>query len=92
MVEIIKITIRKFKENIYENITVSLMFSFLTFLSILIGYLLVKDIGILLSFIALIIPMIIGLKYITYYAYNHLKFDYKLAKIGFMTYFKSIRV
>ncbi len=92
MIDNIKQTFIKFKKHPVEYLTVSIIFAFIAYLGILLGNMFLGSLGNIIGFIFVIIPILIGLKYATYYAVIKGKFEPKLMKVGFLTYFRSIRV
>ncbi len=92
MIKGLKLTFEKFKKNIWDYLNVSLAFSLFTFLFLFIGYLILQDIGVILAFVFLVIPLLMGYKYLIFAAYHQGKVKTKLFKVGFMTYFKSMRI
>ena len=69
--------------------SISFAFSMIVFIGILLGYM---TLGLLISFIVIIIPAIISLKFCVYQAYDKPQVEYRSLKIGFLTFFKSIKV
>lgn len=85
----LKLTFQSFKRSFVDYLAISFVFAMIAFLGILLGHLLI---GLLFSFIVVIIPAIISLKFCIHQAYDKPQVEYKSLKIGFLTFFKSIRV
>ena len=85
----LKLALQSFKKNWADYLAISFVFSMIVFIGILLGQ---TMIGMLLAFTGVIIPAIISLKFCVYQAHDKPQVDYKSLKIGFLTFFKSIRV
>ena len=85
----LKLAVKAFKKNLVDYLAISFVFAMIVFLGILIGQI---ALGLLLAYVVIIIPAIISLKFCAYQAYEKPSVEYKSFKIGFLTFFKSIRV
>lgn len=92
MSKTIKDTFRTFWKNKEDYLLLALSFSFISYILLLIGHLIFQDIGIILSFILLVLPLLIGMKFLIFNAYPKGKISFSHLRVGFMTYSKSIRV
>ena len=85
----LKLAFQSFRKNWADYLALSFAFSMIVFIGILLGQ---AVIGLLLGFICVIIPAIISLKFCAFQAYDKPQVEYRSLKIGFLTFFKSIRV
>lgn len=85
----LKLSIKAFKKNWADYLAISFVFAMIVFLGILIGQV---ALGLLLAYVVIIIPAIISLKFCAYQAHEKPTVEYRSLKIGFLTFFKSIRV
>lgn len=85
----LKLAFQSFKRSWADYLAISFVFSVIVFIGILIGQ---ATIGLLFSFIIIIIPVIISLKFCVFQAYDKPQVEYRSLKIGFLTFFKSIKV
>ena len=85
----LKLALASFKKNWKDYIALSFVFGVIIFLGVLLGQALV---GMLIAFIAIMIPAIISLKFCTFQSYDKPQVEYKSLKIGFLTFFKSIKI
>ena len=85
----LKLALQSFKRNWTDYLAISFVFAMIVFIGIFIGQ---AMIGLLLGFIIVIIPAIISLKFCVYQSYDKPIVEYRSLKIGFLTFFKSIKV
>ena len=85
----LKLAFQSFKKNWVDYLAISFVFSMIVYIGILIGQAIT---GLLISFIVVIVPAIIGLKFCVFQAYGKSQVEYRSLKIGFLTFFKSIKV
>ena len=85
----LKLAFQAFKRNMADYLAISFVFAMIVFIGILIGQ---SIVGMLLAFIIVIIPVIISLKFCVFQAYDKPQIEYRSLKLGFLTFFKSIRV
>lgn len=85
----LKLALASFKKNWKDYLALSFVFGVIIFLGTLIGQTVV---GMLIAFIAIMIPAIISLKFCTFQSYDKPQVEYKSLKIGFLTFFKSIKI
>lgn len=85
----LKLSFQLFKKNIADYLSVSFVFGVLLFIGVLLSEFLI---GPLFAFVVMIIPSIISLKFVAFHSYNKEEIEFKNMKIGFMTFFKSIKV
>lgn len=85
----LKLAFQSFKKNISDYLGIAFVFGVIVFLGVLLSEFLL---GSLFSFIIVIIPAIISLKFCAFHSYNKEEVDFKNMKIGFLTFFKSIRI
>lgn len=84
-----KLAFQSFKKNWADYLALSFAFSMIVFIGIFLGQ---AAIGLLLGFVCIIIPAIISIKYCAFQAYDKPQIEYRSLKVGFLTFFKSIRV
>ena len=85
----LKLALQSFKKSWADYLSISFVFAMIVFLAILLGNLFL---GLFISFIVIIIPAIISLKFCVHQAYDKPQVEYKSFKLGFLTFFKSIKV
>ena len=85
----LKLAFQSFKRNWTDYLAISFVFAMIVFIGIFVGQAMV---GLLLGFIIVIIPAIISLKFCIYQSYDKPTVEYRSLKIGFLTFFKSIKV
>lgn len=85
----LKLAFSAFKKNWKDYLALSFVFGMIIFLGILLGQLVI---GLLIAFIAIMIPAIISLKFCAFQSFDKQQVEYKSFKIGFITFFKSIKV
>ena len=85
----IKSAFQSFKKNWQDYLAISFVFGVLVFIGVLVSYFLS---GMLLAYIIVIIPAIMSLKFCTFQAYGKEKIEYRSLKIGFITFFKSVKI
>jgi len=85
----LKLALQSFKKNWKDYLAISFVFSAIVFIGVLIGQ---SMIGMLLAFVGIVIPAIISLKFCVFQYYNKDKVEDRSLKIGFMTFFKSIKI
>lgn len=85
----LKLAFQSFKRSWADYVAISFAFAMIIFIGFLIGY---SFLGLLLAYILIMIPAIISLKFCVYQAYDKPTVEYRSLKIGFLTFFKSIRV
>lgn len=85
----LKLAFQSFKRSWADYLAISFVFAMIVYIGLLIGQ---SIIGLLLAFIIVVIPAIISLKFCAYQAYDKPQVEYRSLKIGFLTFFKSIRV
>ena len=85
----LKLALASFKKNWKDYLALSFVFGVIIFLGVLIGQ---TILGMLIAFIAIMIPAIISLKFCTFQSYDKPQVEYKSLKIGFLTFFKSIKI
>ena len=85
----LKLAFQSFKRSWADYLAISFVFAMIVYIGLLIGQ---SMIGLLLAYIIVVIPAIISLKFCAYQAYDKPQVEYRSLKIGFLTFFKSIRV
>lgn len=85
----LKLALQSFKRSWKDYLSISFVFSMIVFIGILLGNLVL---GLLIGFIIIIIPAIISLKFCAYQAHDKQEVQYRSLKIGFLTFFKSLRI
>lgn len=85
----LKLAFQSFKRCWLDYLSISFVFGMIVFIGILLGELVI---GLLFGFIIVIIPAIISLKFCIHQAYDKPTVEYRSLKIGFLTFFKSIKV
>lgn len=80
---------KTFKKNWADYLAISFAFAMIVFIGILLGELMV---GLLFAYIIVIIPAIISLKFFVFQSHDKNTIEYRSLKLGFLTFFKSIRV
>lgn len=85
----LKLSFQSFKKNIADYLSISFVFSVLLFVGVLLSEFCVDPI---ISFVAVVIPAIISLKFCAFHANNKEQIEFKNMKIGFLTFFKSIKI
>ena len=85
----LKLAFQSFKRNYQDYLAISFVFGTIIFIGFLLGYFFI---GVLFAYIAVMIPAIISLKFCVFQSYNKEQVEYKSLKIGFLTFFKSIKV
>ena len=85
----LKLALQSFKRNWKDYLSISFVFSMIIFIGILLGNLVLV---LIIGFIIVIIPAIISLKFCAYQAYDKEEVQYRSLKIGFLTFFKSLRI
>ncbi len=89
MFDNLKLAFQSFKRNLGDYLAISFVFGVIVFIGVLIGQ---SILGMLLAGIIIIIPAIISLKFCLYQSYDKAQVEYRSLKIGFLTFFKSIRI
>lgn len=89
MLKNLKLSFDSFKKNYQDYLAISFVFGVILFLGVLIGR---TMLGMLLAYIVIAIPAIISLKFVVFQSYDKSKVEYRSLKIGFMTFFKSIKI
>ncbi len=85
----LKLALQSFKRSWKDYLSISFVFSMIIFIGILLGNFVL---GMLIGFIIVIIPAIISLKFCAYQAHDKQEVQYRSLKIGFITFFKSLRI
>ena len=85
----IKSAFQSFKKNWQDYLAISFVFGVIVFIGVLVSYFLT---GMLLAYIIVIIPAIMSLKFCVFQSYGKEKIEYRSLKIGFITFFKSIKI
>ena len=85
----IKLAFQSFKKSWADYLAISFVFGVIVTIAFLIGQSLV---GMLIAFVAIIVPAIISLKFCVFQAYDKPQVEYRSLKIGFITFFKSIKI
>jgi len=85
----LKLAFQSFKKNKGDYLAISFVFGVMLFAGVLLSEFLL---GPVFSFIILIIPAIISLKFCAFNSYNKEEVEFKNMKIGFITFFKSVKV
>lgn len=85
----LKLAFASFKKSWKDYLSLSFVFGVIVFLAILVG---LTFIGIPIAFIVLVIPAIISLKFCCFQSYDKPQVEYKSFKLGFLTFFKSIKI
>lgn len=89
MFEDLKLAYQSFKKNWMDYLAISFVFGVITFIGFLVGQ---SILGLFLAYVLIAIPAIISLKFCAFQSYNKTKVEYRSLKIGFMTFFKSIKI
>lgn len=85
----LKLAFQSFKKNIVEYLALSFIFGTILFIGVLLSEFLV---GPILAFVIVAIPAIISLKFCAFHSHSKEEVDFKNMKIGFLTFFKSIKI
>lgn len=95
----LKLAFQTFKKKWTDYLAVSFIFGVVSFIGILIGTAIFKDkfigpvpVGLCITFLLIAIPMVVGLKFCAFQSYDKNQVEIKSLKIGFITFFKSIKV
>ncbi len=89
MFKSLKLAFQSFKNKWQDYLAVSFIFSVIIFVGFLIGQLFA---GLFIAYIVVMIPAIISLKFCAFQSYDKNQVEYKHLKIGFLTFFKSIKI
>lgn len=99
MLSNLKLAFQTFKRKWGDYLAVSFIFGVVCFIAFLIGQAIFKTplfgvitLGIALAFVVIVIPLIVGLKFCVFQTYDKPQVEIKSLKIGFITFFKSIKV
>lgn len=92
MFKIIKESFNLYKKHIYEYTTISLAVAFFIYLIFMLGYSTLTMSGVLFGFTFLIVPLLISLKFTVHGGVIHNLVNFKNMKIGFATYFRSVKL
>lgn len=85
----LKLALQSFRKNLKDYLAISFVFSVIVFVGILIGQ---SMIGMLFAYIMIVVPAIISLKFCLFQSYDKAQVEYRSLKIGFMTFFKSVKI
>ena len=85
----IKLAFQSFKKNFADYLAVSFVFGMIVLVGIMLGQMVI---GMFLASIIVIIPAIMSLKFCAFQSHSKDEVDYRSLKIGFLTFFKSIKV
>lgn len=85
----LKQSLLSFKKNWADYLGVSFVFGVILFIAFLLGR---SILGFLLAYVVIAIPAIISLKFFAMQSYDKNQIEYRSLKIGFLTFFKSIRI
>ena len=85
----LKLAFQSFKKNVGEYLAVSFIFGVMLLVGVLLSTFLV---GPLIAFVIVGIPAIISLKFCVFHSYNKESIEIKNMKIGFYTFFKSLKI